>query len=345
MLYKLGYLYIVPNYGGLVLTFENDHFVFRSGSMSPLNGDLKYFNMGYYSLDYPVLYEAREERACSVLLLDSIPVRERKELVGEGFEIEIPPRDGNTPKLFYNGNCLIGGTDSKDHTTIFHNTLLFFYSIQRYSLRANYPTHPEEYLKSCIMTVKDIHSYIKSIDLRKELADLKIRVKDHSRCKIGDYDNYTADRFVECSSELIQNDAYLNSLVGLGESCIVDERVYGGAPPTVFTGEYGEEMLEKEKDRIVMQYSEDEHFGHLLYDRYNEDLRRRRFAYMWDLMLPSFKKILYQVFHLDRIEGNAQLQAMTYPLDQRGYTTVSHDTVRIVMEELNDYIIPLTIMK
>lgn len=343
MLYKLGYYFNVPNFKGLILTFERNHFVFRMGSMSPLNGDLHYYNMSYYSFDYPVLYCADDGRVSSALLLDLIPVREKKNLIGKGYEIEIPQRDGSVPNLFLDGISLIGNTESKDQTTIFQNTVLFYYSIQKYSLFANKPSKPEEYLNACIKAVKEICSYIHTLDFYKELADLHIKVEDHYRSKIGDYDNYTAYRYADCSSDIIRNDSYLKSLVGLGQSCIVNERVYGGPFPKVTTGVYGKEMLDAEKSHIISKYSEEEHIGYLLYDLFIEDERRRNFAFSWSRTLSDFKKILYQGFHLDRIEGNVDLQRMTYPLDSRGYTTISSETLNSVLNNLNDYISQITV--
>ena len=345
MLYKLGYYFNIPNFEGLMLTFEDNHLVFRLGSMSPLNGNLHYYNMLYYSFDYPILYNADDGRVSSALLLDFIPVRERESLTGKGYEIEIPPRDGSVPKLFLDGTCLIGDAESRDHTTIFQNTVLFYHSIQKYSLLANKPSKPEEYLSECIKTVKEIRSYIHALDLNKELADLSVKVEDHYRSKIGDYDHYTAYRYADCSSKLIRNDTYLKSLVGLGEFCIVNERVYGGPASTIATGVYGKELLDAEKDQIISQYSEEEHIGHLLYDRFLEDERRRRFAFSWGRKLSDFKKILYQGFHFDKIEGNVELQRKTYPLDRRGYSTISSETIQSVLKELNEYIGQLTIVK
>ena len=343
MLYKLGYFFNIPNYAGLILTFENNHFVFRSGSMSPLNGNLHYYNMSYYSFDYPVLYNADDGEARSALLLDLIPVRERMGLTGKGYEIEIPPRDGSVPRLFLDGTCLIGNAESNDRTTIFQNTVLFYHSIQKYSLLANKPSKPEEYLNACIKTVKEIRFYIQTLNLYNELADLHIEVEDHYRSKIGDSDNYSAYRITVCPSEIIRNDSYLQSLVGIGTKCIVNERVYGGPVSKVATGVFSKEQLEIEKNRIISQYSEEEHIGHLLFEKYEEDKRRRYFAISWSRKLPDFRKILYQGFHFDRIEGNDELQKMTYPLDCRGHTPISPEIRNNVLKKLNDYIGQFTI--
>lgn len=357
MKYKIGFFYNTPHYHSLYYTFESDHFEFKLSSLSyEGNHPHQYSNMGYYSFDYPVIYEEDDMgRMVNARLLSSIPVHEQHTLTGKGFEILIPPRNGDTPKVFLDGTCLIEGNDTEDKTTIFNNTVLFYFSIQFYSLAVKNPVLPEDKLKACIAAMKEIRLYLNNLDLYKELDSLSVRVYGHLRCKIGDDDTYSVYRIADSSSEVIRKDSYLSSLIGIGEQCIWRESAYSGhlesdawkylSEEGYLRGTYDNEMLEKEKNRIIKLYSEDTHIGHLLYDRYQENQRKTHFAYTWDSKLNDFKRILYQGFNFDRIEGNIKLQKMTYPLGSSGYKTVSSDTQESVLKEINTYLFTLTLVK
>lgn len=357
MQYKIGYFYNTPHYHSLFLTFVSDHLEFKLSSLSyEGNRPPHYSNMGYYNLDYPVIYEEDDMgRMMNSRLLSTIPVQEQHTLTGKGFEILIPPRNGDAPKIFLDGTCLTGGKDSKDPTTIFNNTVLFYFAIHYYSLTVNNHTLPEDKLKACIAAVKEIRLYLNSFDLYRELDSLSVRVYDHLKCKVGDNDTYSVYRIADSSSEMIRQDSYLSTLIGMGEQCIWRESAYSGhlesdawkvlSEEGYMRGTYDKEMLEKEKKRIIKLYSEDEHIGHLLFDRYQENLRKKHFAYTWDKRLPDFKRILYQGFHFDRIAGNIELQKKTYPLGSSGYKTVSSDTQDSVLKDLNTYLYPLTLVK
>ncbi len=353
MEYKVGFYYNLTHLSyhnnRLILVFNDGHLQFRLINPNLLQKYLLFcINMtSSYSFDYPILYkEYPNGDIQEVIFLKDLPEYAPKS-ENAGFSLGNPGKEVCTTSLFFDNNDLFqtnSTTDTKEQ--LFFKAVVHFYAVQKKVKYLRSEATPLTLLDSYTNYINKIKSYIDAIDIYDILSDLQVTVDDHLKTKIGDDDTYYIYRTAFVSSKKAQKDDYLKRVIGIGCSCIYEDRGYTNKlehyakdfikkhPLGVYSGD----LLEREKQQIIEKYSKEEHMGYLMAKRFIEKEKNRGYELpRWECILKDAYDYLYNKFHLINISNkDRNFEKRMYVL-----TNTNSDAQKEV-DAINDYIRDIT---
>lgn len=117
--------------------------------------------------------------------------------------------------------------------------------------------------------IRTFETEVRKYDLNKILEDLHVYVEEDFVSRVGRDDYYYVYKTVSIGYPEDELDDYLKAYIGLGRRCIHEEHgytsAYSMAIKDLITGEYDAENLKKEKEKLISEYSIQEHVYYLLY--------------------------------------------------------------------------------
>ena len=148
------------------------------------------------------------------------------------------------------------------------------------------------------------------------------------------------------SNKIAQKDDYLKRIIGIGSSCIYEDRGYTNRlehyakdfiekhPLGVYSGD----LLEREKQQIIEKYSKEEHMGYLMAKRFIEKEKNRGYELpRWECILKDAYDYLYNKFHLINISNKDRI------FEKRMYVlTNTYSDAQKEIDAINDYIRDIT---
>lgn len=317
---KLGYFYNIINNGynrnRLLLYFAHNCLRFKLFDPALMPSNKKTTNMGgyYRCLGDPVIYQedVNGEVKSIIFLSDLQTFDNRDEIMG--FTIGEPDLVNKCTTLYYDGKDVFAD-EKLTSELLFYKSVIHHYAVRKKVWFLRHEADPKILIDPCLKYVKQIKTYIDTIDIAEILKDLKVTVHDHYRNKIGGDDSYYIDREASVSSQLAYSDEYLKTVIGIGHHNIYSDSGYTSnlkAYAKDFIeenplGEYDGELLEKEKTKIIASYSKEEHMGYLLSKRFIEREYNRAYRLPeWEKALPDAEKVLMDDFHFGAVSNDGR---------------------------------------
>ncbi len=303
-----------------------------------------YRNFRFNSLNYPVVYkEDVSGKVQELFFLQDIPIAKSPDTI-EGFSISEPGKDPLSTVLYYDGKIVFENTNAKSFLELlFYRTVLHYFAVERkvefYKREAN----PASlyYLQE---EAKKIKKYLDDINFQSILFDLKVNVHDWHHVKLGDDDSYGIIRNVSSSHPLVSSDDYIKRVIGIGAEDIYS--VTGFAPWNELKneasdflkehplGEYTGELLEKEKQRILSNYSREDHLIYLLSKRFVEKDDHRLELPDWEIAFQEISDTLTHKFHINELKRTNGIVWRKW--------CYNHDDAVKELDLINNYIKPFT---
>ena len=272
-MYHIGFFYHLPktwrNGTDLVLGYDGNkfRFYFVSNSIIPW----KYRDMinSYRNLSFPILFKEDGDNASEIYFMSDIFKDGTKD--GNYFQIV---RGDNIKDSFIslNGhNILDIYPYTEKEVKLLNLVLIQFLLLKKIvDLRSKLTITPfdDSFRKHKWKSItSDFKRYLDTIDIKHIVSSLYVKVWDHHKIKVGDNDTYDVYRYAKLNDDSVVIDEYLKDIIGLGEVCIVQESSYTGnfSRPDIPFGVYEGDVLEAEKQRIISNYSKEEHMAWLFY--------------------------------------------------------------------------------
>lgn len=265
------------------------------------------------------------------------------------------------PTIYINGLDLVS-IDEDDYYTIkrgetpdsteiysnlFYRTAITYYALYKivrsikedsfrlglYTLPVN--PEPNSFYPSCIRLAKE---YVNSVNIKDILSDITVEVTESFRHKRDDDDSYSVWRTASVKDELVKKDLYLSRLLGLGTQRIYHDSGYCSAESMalkdLITGIYEGASLEEEKNKIMSEYSKEEHIGSLLSETFSEIMNNQHHLEALETALGTYRNILAENFRMSAISNNGRsFEQQFYDLHSR-YNKHPQDTI----DKINDII-------
>ena len=211
-----------------------------------------------------IIISPESEIADAIIPLRCIPVCENNtELKNEGVEIVFSYKGELKPSIYKDGK--------KQNITENENFILVWYYLYiKYK-----DTSEQAYWKQASLTKENIERKLQSIEKSLEkfsiedvLKGLKINVREIFINKIGGDDRYYVHKKVATDYPIEEMDSYIQNYIGIGDREIYKDSgytsAYNLAIKDLITGEYNEEQLKKEKEKLISNYSKNKHAEALL---------------------------------------------------------------------------------
>lgn len=133
--------------------------------------------------------------------------------------------------------------------------------------------------------IRTFEKTVREYDLNKILEDLHVFVEEDFVSRVGRDDYYYVYKTVSIGYPVDKLDDYLKDYIGLGRRRIHEDHgytsAYGMAIKGLITGEYDSENLRKEREKLISNYSRQDHIYYLLYQHITNSV------YPKGLMYPS----------------------------------------------------------
>ena len=127
--------------------------------------------------------------------------------------------------------------------------------------------------------LKEIHrieSEVTQYDLPEILKDLHISVRESFNCRVGRDDYYYVYKTVKIGYPEEKLDSFLKNYIGLGERCIYEDSGYTSAYnlsiKDLIIGEYNEIQVQKEREKLIGEYSAQNHINNNICEYLKEKL-------------------------------------------------------------------------
>lgn len=152
------------------------------------------------------------------------------------------------------------------------NLLVWYYLYNTYK-----KTSEETYWNHISLTKQNIEKQrllieksLETFSIEDVLNGLKINVREVFINKIGGDDRYYIYKTVQTNYPTEQLDSYIQNYIGIGDREIYKDSGYTSAYnlslKNFIIGEYNEEQLNKEKEKLIFNYSKEKHIQGLLMD-------------------------------------------------------------------------------
>lgn len=270
-----------------------------------------HYSFNYDCLEYPVIYiDDQDGIVQEMVFLSDVPIANNSQII-EGFSISEPGKDIYNTFLFYDGELLFPSYNEEiSNELLFYKTVIHQFAVKRKVEFLKKESEPacEYFLQE---DVKRIKEHLNSINLEDILSDIKIIVDEWHHVKLGDDDTYGIDRTVSVSNPIIKNDDYLRRIIEPGRKIIYYNR--GFAPWSTLRdeasaflekhplGEYTGSLLEQEKQKIISNYSREDHLIHLLIKRFEIRDKNRLETPVWEKRLQETEGLLTNKFHCNEL--------------------------------------------
>ena len=171
--------------------------------------------------------------------------------------------------------------------------------------------------------------YLNSIDLRKILSSLYVKVWDEYYSLRGN-DSYSVYRLAKFTDGTEIEDSYLEQLIGIGQICLYEDHGDSSSfyKPNINIpfGVYNQEELENEKQRIISEYSIEEHMTWLFYNQLYEQKHKQEKWDYWENYRQSSLHLLDENFNFLKIKEMVSFDLRYIDIEKRP------------LGKLNDYI-------
>lgn len=169
--------------------------------------------------------------------------------------------------------------------------------------------------------------YLNSIDLRKMLSSLYVKVWDQYYSLRGS-DSYYVYRLAKFTDGTEIEDSYLKQLIGIGQICLFEDHCDSSSfyKPNIPLGVYNQEELENEKQRIISKYSKEEHMTWLFYNLLYEQKHKQEKWDYWEYYRQSSLHLLDENFNFSKIKEMVSSDLKCIDIEKRP------------LSKLNDYI-------
>ena len=314
-MYKIGYLLLCGAYAryNIVACISEDIFKFYANKQS----------LGFYPsigfcgfLTFPVLCRVDKEEILECIYLDKIPVYNSHPTPSTGFAICID-ESMEKPVLLYNNEYFPKVFIESEYERRFVDlTLLRAAAVHQTKIYRKEMSYIDPYQPDNVKwgVIKKYKSYIDKIDINDILKTLYVNVSESYRCKIGDDDTYSIFRTARITDESIVIDDYLKDIIGIGERvCIYKDSGYTsvynlanyaeGFRAKHPIGEYEGDMLEQEKQRIIAQYSKEEHMAYLFYSQLRKQAEVERVFNKWMELKQKTDRDLDSYYHTNQLDN------------------------------------------
>ncbi len=354
MEYKIGFYYNLTHLSShnnrLIVVFNDGHLQFRLINPDILKKyHLRFTNLtSYYSFELPILYkEDYDGEIEDIIFFMDLPNLSSLNSNISGFSIGEPEMQVRGTILYFNGKDFFHDEINRNSPElIFSKAVIHYYAVRKKVLFLRNEARPEILIDPYLDFVKKAKSYIDTIRINDILSDLQVSVKDYLRTKIGDDDTYYIYRNAEVSSPIVKKDEYLQRVIGIGSICIYKDSGYTNKLEMYAEefinehpiGEYTGELLEKEKQRIIANYSKEEHMGFLLAKRFIEKENNRAYELpRWESILDEAYKDLFLKFQLKNISNDDRnFEKRMYVLTNR------FSDAKKEVDAINEYIKDIT---
>lgn len=303
--YKIGYYFHFPQNGRsneeLVLCLSQDKFRFFLVNCSLIPKKWIDKNSSYYDLSMPVLCKVKDEQVCEIRFLSDLSVDDKaRSLIG------IPMVDDNLTSnisdLYNNKEIELTMLLAKQ---VYARKKIFFLSETAYEIT---PNILESKRKKIIAKFKE---HIDSFHINEILSSIQVRVWDYYKSKIGDDDTYYIYREAKILNDSIKVDNYIKEIIGLGEHCIYKDSGYTNqlkkyAKDFLEThplGDYTDDILEKEKQRLCSMYSKEEHMAYLFFEQLNKQQETIKEIKQYEHIITEIEKKLKKDFMKEKLSS------------------------------------------
>ena len=337
-----------------IVVYRKNHFEFLTTDKQVLPDFLEK-NGKSYSISEPLLIESVSNKIVHIIPLGKINrIKYGEQLTNSGFELIDPNPYGGMaeysllveyPKgeLYCDGKPLFDSSyfrKSGEYANYQYEVCIEsidYYCTSRIlheikndcSTRMVYKIGSWKDYRSWEVIINEKLQYLDSLDIQGIVDTIQIKIDEHFRNKIGGDDSYTVHKYVSVAreyEELVKNDCYLKTLLEYGVKELVKETGYTSAYTLKLLSEYDgylgnftEDMLNNEKQRILSRYSVAEHMGYLLAEfSYEIDIKREFDIPKWESRLDRIGKKLFRKFRLGEIYkyDSRKLQNLECKTDQ-----------------------------
>lgn len=159
------------------------------------------------------------------------------------------------------------------------STLLLIYALDSFKKsdeQVTSRTHFSLYKDNLEKEIKKIETRVLQYDLSEILKELHISVRESFVCRPGKDDFYYVYKTVTIGYPEEELDNYLKDYIGLGERCIHKDSgytsAYNMAIKGLITGDYNDDNVNKEREKLLSEYSPQKHIYHNLFDHISSRL-------------------------------------------------------------------------
>ena len=228
----------------------------------------------------------------------------------------------------------------------FYNSVVYYSAVltEITNLDANITPFLDFHKKAISQKVE----YVESINITSIVSDLQVSVYEVLKSRPGKDDYYYIYRDAMVSSPIASSDKYLCELIGIGDNCIYEDSGFTSCErlslyaedfkKTHPIGIYVDDMLEEEKQRIIYNYSKENHIAYLIAEYFINKERNRQFILPGlQSGLKEIKEKLYNDYHLSEISNEErQFEKYVYPLES------DRIDVKQELEKLNAHVKEIT---
>ena len=313
-MYKIGYFLKTRYYDAhnIVACITDDKFRFYISKLKTNVNNHSAFNR---FLSFPVLCKVNGDEVVECIHLHNIPVYETIPTISTGFSLYIE-NNREVPILLYNNKYFSDIYIESEYERRFVDlTLLRAAAVHQTDIYRKEMLYINPYQPDNVKwgVIKNYKSYIDNIDINDILKTLYVKVSESYRCKRGDDDTYSIFRTARLTDESIVIDDYLKEIIGIGERvCIYEDSGYTsvynlanyaeGFRAKHPIGEYEGDMLEQEKQRIIAQYSKEEHMAYLFYTQLKKQAEAERMYNKWLLFRDKVDEDLDGYYHTAKLD-------------------------------------------
>ena len=213
-----------------------------------------------------IIISPNTDIANGIIPLRIIPVYENEHnITNKGIEIVFSYKENLTVSLYKDGV-------KQSITENESNLLVWYYLYNTYK-----KTSEETYWNHISLTKQNIEKQrllieksLETFSIEDVLNGLKINVREVFINKIGGDDRYYIYKTVQTNYPIEQLDSYIQNYIGIGDREIYKDSGYTSAYnlslKNFIIGEYNEEQLNKEKEKLIFNYSKEKHIQALLMD-------------------------------------------------------------------------------
>lgn len=279
-MYKLGYFFHLNGAVDktLVLCFSGSFFRFYVVKKELIPWE--YWNVHFWQRrkpECPILCFITGEEVSEIVFLDKVPVSNGDETY-QGYYITT---EGTTHLLCKDGQSIIGyenNTDEKEKSffELFTKIIYIQREIKKLDDEINF-FHNSDISSNRYKIISKYQKIIDSFDITNIVSSLKIKNVESMYKKIGHDESYDIDKIVELEDKNVMVDDYIRSLVGIGTENIYSDTGYVIAERLKIKakefleenplGLYSDEKLNIEKQRIISNYSREEHMAFLFFEQ------------------------------------------------------------------------------
>lgn len=162
----------------------------------------------------------------------------------------------------YNGKDIIDLTRQESSLLYIHVIKLLKEADDKLIRQSKFGLYQEDFLRAA----KEIEQKVKQVNLSEILKDLHVFVEESFICRPGKDDYYVVYKTVTIGCPEDELDGYLKNYIGLGKRKVHMDSgftsAYNMAIKGLVTGDYDEEEVNKERERLISQYSSQDHIYH-----------------------------------------------------------------------------------